>query len=101
MPLMLIGTLLLNIPQPTQIFSRIKSYLWQLMSIPIIIKKRKTIQNKRIVADKEITSYWSGQVINPEKGRVIVKPLIKLLNKISVTYCLLTKIPTLESIKNK
>ena len=96
-PLILTGILLTNIFDPKKMPYRLKSYLWIVLNIKKILKKRAHIQKQRKVRDMDLISQMSCKF---RQEAVFKKPLFRnvltLINRIFCLYCRLIGLKTIE-----
>lgn len=71
----------------------LKAYYWFFIHIPLIVKKRKNIQNERKADEKEVIRYMTAKLTNGESS------IGKLINVISIFYCRIVNLRTIELFK--
>ena len=77
--------------------SYLKSYAWLLTHISRIIKKRSVIQKLRKVSDEKLTVFMSSKLFEQEQIKnPILKSIVEFLNALSLAYCKLVNIKTIE-----
>ena len=74
-------------------FGLIRAYSWFIFHIPTIIDKRKALQKERVVNEKEVIRYMTGKLTNGESS------IGKLINAISLFYCRIVNLQTIELTK--
>jgi len=97
LPLIFLTTFLLNIFNFKRVPARLKSYLWLLSHVFLILSKRSKIQRQRKVPDSKIMIYMSAKLFEERMfGNKFVKILIKILNKFSFAYARLLGLKSIE-----
>jgi len=96
-PQMLFSILFINIYDLKRFPIRVKSYWWLLAHVPVINKKRKLIQSKRKVKDKEVIKYMSYKLFDDAAvNNNFLKSVIKIINTLNLVYCKIFRIKTYE-----
>ncbi len=98
LPLMLSGIFLSNLLELRKMSSRMSAYLWLLINLERIWKKRVLIQKEREVPDEEIIKEMSCQFYAEEKfGRSkFLGKILRVMNSLAFIYCKMVNLKTIE-----
>jgi len=70
-----------------RLFTRLKSYFWVIKNFGKIMKKRRIIQNQRILKDKELFQYITYRISPAFHG------IEKIINFMILLYCMIVRLP--------
>ncbi len=102
LPLLALTALFTNIYDVRRLPLRFKSYIWLLLNFPKVLSKRFRIQRQRKVPDSKITPFLSAKLFEEshfKSGKV--KAIVRILNKLSVAYCRILFIKSVELNKKE
>lgn len=96
-PLILVSTLLLNISDPRNLENRLRAYFWVIRNCRKVYKKRRRVQKRRKVSDREILRYKSCKFFSSSRK---VK-IFSFINILAYIYCAVLFLRTREFYKHE
>ncbi|MBR9702999.1 glycosyltransferase family 2 protein [Candidatus Woesearchaeota archaeon] len=102
-PLMILAQLGHLVIKPKKLLYKINAYWWILAHWGVVLKSRRKVQKQRKVSDKELMKQISGQFYSLEKPckfRKEYRFIIYILNKLTIMYCWLVRLPVNELCKH-
>lgn len=101
-PLLALNLLAINLFDIKHLFARVVAYSWLLWHFSLIARKRKFIQKKRKVSDKEIIKSMSCKFYEELLLKnSLLKAVVKLLNGLQYYYCWAVGLRTTEFRKKE
>lgn len=95
-PLMIIFAVLVNMYDFRSLLIRLNAYIWIMRNFSLVLKKRADIQKQRKVPDSDIIKHMSCKFIDERNAKnIVLRNLVKILNKFSCLYCRIVNIITI------
>ncbi len=97
LPLLALTTMFTNIYDFKRLHIRLKSYIWLLLHFSKVLSKRFGVQSQRKVPDSEILPFLSAKLFEESHFKSSkVKQLVRILNKLSIAYCRILGVKSVE-----
>ena len=97
LPIMLFATVLYNFYRFRKMPIHLKSYVWVVMNVSTILRKRAKIQKQRQVEDCKVMCYMSAKLIEETSLGGFFKVVAKAANAVAIKYAKAVKLSSIES----